>query len=136
MFVTPKANYYYYYFLILSKIPATYLQNLSRWNSAIDIVHLSDDYDEFLGKPGPLRCTFPWSVEPVRVDRRFWESLVCLDPPKKGWLMDEVNYLNLLFYIHCYCAIKFISWLTLIYYYLIYVIFLYFDFKFFMWNSI
>ncbi|GKC34878.1 hypothetical protein Tco_1047262, partial [Tanacetum coccineum] len=25
----------------------------------------------------------------VSVDRRFWESLVCLDPTKKGWIMDE-----------------------------------------------
>ncbi|GJR42645.1 hypothetical protein Tco_1310748 [Tanacetum coccineum] len=25
----------------------------------------------------------------VCVDRRFWESLVCLDPTRKGWLMDE-----------------------------------------------
>lgn len=70
-----------------------FMQNLSRLNSSIDSVNFSDDYDEFLGKPGPLRCTFPWSKEPVRVDRRFWESLVCLDPPKKGWLMDEVNFL-------------------------------------------
>lgn len=66
------------------------MQNLSRRNTAIDRVHVSAEYNEFLGKPGPLRCTFPWSKEPVHVDRRFWESLVCLDPPKKGWLMDEV----------------------------------------------
>ncbi|GJT24326.1 hypothetical protein Tco_0894263, partial [Tanacetum coccineum] len=46
---------------------------------------------------GPLRCRFPWCKD-VSVDRRFWESLVCLDPPKKGWIMDEhielwVNYM-------------------------------------------
>lgn len=57
----------------------------------IDEVHILNSYKEFLRKPGPLRYTFPWSKEPVRVDRRFWESLVCLDPPRKGWLMDEVN---------------------------------------------
>ncbi|PWA56616.1 F-box associated interaction domain-containing protein [Artemisia annua] len=70
-----------------SKFP--WVENLSRVNKAIDQVHVTNEYDEFLGKPGPLRCIFPWSKEPVRVDRRFWESLVCLDPPKKGWLMDE-----------------------------------------------
>ncbi|PWA72848.1 F-box associated interaction domain-containing protein [Artemisia annua] len=66
-----------------------WVENLSRVNKAIDQVHITNEYEEFLGKPGPLRCIFPWSKEPVRVDRRFWESLVCLDPPKKGWLMDE-----------------------------------------------
>ncbi|GJT57010.1 phospholipase-like protein, partial [Tanacetum coccineum] len=36
----------------------------------------------------PLRCRFPWCKD-VSVDQRFWESLVCLDPPKKGWIIDE-----------------------------------------------
>lgn len=97
----------------------TYIQNLSRSNSAIDIVYFSDDYDEFLGKPGPLRCTFPWSKEPVRVDRRFWESLVCLDPPKKGWLMDEVNDLNLLIYRYCKSVVTFIFCLVNLYLFVI-----------------
>ncbi|GJR57857.1 phospholipase-like protein, partial [Tanacetum coccineum] len=40
---------------------------------------------------------FPWFKD-VSVDRRFWESLVCLDPTKKSWIMDEhvelwVNYM-------------------------------------------
>lgn len=63
---------------------------------SIDHVHVMNDYDEFLGLPGALRSTFPWSKEPVRVDRRFWESLVCLDPRKKGWLMDEVRVIVIL----------------------------------------
>lgn len=37
---------------------------------------------------------FPWSNE-VHVDRRFWESLVCLDPTKQGWLMDEVRLIHI-----------------------------------------
>ncbi|GJT21510.1 hypothetical protein Tco_0891447 [Tanacetum coccineum] len=37
-------------------------------------------------------------LKDVSVGRRFWESLVCLDPTKKGWIMDEhvelwVNYM-------------------------------------------
>ncbi|GJZ31627.1 phospholipase-like protein [Tanacetum coccineum] len=63
-------------------------KDLSRINSAIDIIWISDDLDIYLGKSGHLRCKFPWSKE-VYVDRRFWESLVCLDPPRQGWLLDE-----------------------------------------------
>ena len=55
----------------------------------MNTVHLSEDYDFFLGQPGPLYCKFPW-CEDVCVDRRFWESLVCLDPPRRGWITDEV----------------------------------------------
>ncbi|GJZ08071.1 phospholipase-like protein, partial [Tanacetum coccineum] len=45
----------------------------------------------------PLRARFPWCKD-VSVDRRFWETLVCLDPRKKGWIIDEhvelwVNYM-------------------------------------------
>nr|GEZ09074.1 phospholipase-like protein [Tanacetum cinerariifolium] len=60
--------------------------------------HLSDqDMTQFLKDRGALRCRFPWCKD-VCVDRRFWESLVCLDPTKKGWIMDEdiewwVNYM-------------------------------------------
>ncbi|GKD54237.1 hypothetical protein Tco_1287624, partial [Tanacetum coccineum] len=56
--------------------------------SAIDNIWISEDLDIYLGQPGHLRCKFPWSTE-VCVDRRLWESLVCLDPPRQGWLMDE-----------------------------------------------
>ncbi|GKD20843.1 hypothetical protein Tco_1222546 [Tanacetum coccineum] len=60
-------------------------------------VHLTDAFDIFLSRQGPLRCRFPWCKD-VSVDQRFWESLVCLDPTKKGWIMDEhielwVNYM-------------------------------------------
>ncbi|GKE53284.1 hypothetical protein Tco_1488440 [Tanacetum coccineum] len=71
--------------------------DLSRFNRATDRVHLTDAFDIFLGRQGPLRCRFPWCKD-VSVDRRFWESLVCVDPTKKGWIMDEhvelwVNYM-------------------------------------------
>ncbi|PWA87560.1 phospholipase-like, Aminotransferase-like mobile domain protein [Artemisia annua] len=36
-----------------------WVENLSRLNKAIDKVHLSNEYDEYLAKPGPLRCIFP-----------------------------------------------------------------------------
>ncbi|GJW01162.1 hypothetical protein Tco_1556413 [Tanacetum coccineum] len=74
-----------------------WVEDLSRYNQATDRVHLTDAFDIFLGRQGPLRCRFPWCKD-VSVDRRFWESLVCLDPTKKGWIMDEhvelwVNYM-------------------------------------------
>ncbi|PWA38255.1 F-box domain-containing protein [Artemisia annua] len=65
-----------------------WIEELSRCDSSIDRVHFSEAYDMFLGQPGPLHCKFPWCQD-VRVDRRFWESLVCVDPPRKGWVMDE-----------------------------------------------
>ncbi|GKC45884.1 hypothetical protein Tco_1063606, partial [Tanacetum coccineum] len=67
-------------------------KDLSRYNKAPDRVYLSDAFDIFLGRLRPLRCRFPWCKD-VSVDRRFWESLVCLHPPKKGWIIDEVNYM-------------------------------------------
>nr|GEV62144.1 phospholipase-like protein [Tanacetum cinerariifolium] len=74
-----------------------WVEDLSRYNKATDIVHLIDAFDIFLGRPGPLCCKFPWCKD-VSVDERFWESLVCLDPRKKCWIMDEdvelwVNYM-------------------------------------------
>nr|GEV48785.1 phospholipase-like protein [Tanacetum cinerariifolium] len=73
------------------------VKDLSRYNRGTDKVHLTDPFDIFLGWQGPLRCRFPWCKD-VSVDRRFWEILVCLDPTKKGWIMDEhvelwVNYM-------------------------------------------
>nr|GEX28787.1 phospholipase-like protein [Tanacetum cinerariifolium] len=65
------------------------VEDLSCYNRATDIVHLSDAFDIFLGRQGPLHCRFPWCKD-VSVDRRFWKSLVCLDPTKKGWIMDEL----------------------------------------------
>ncbi|GKD17080.1 hypothetical protein Tco_1206238, partial [Tanacetum coccineum] len=64
---------------------------------ATNIVYITDDFDIYLGQRGPLQCRFPW-CKYVCVDRRFWESLVCLDPGKKGWIIDEhielwVNYM-------------------------------------------
>lgn len=63
-------------------------EDLSRASTAMDKVDFSHEYDFFLGQTGPLHCKFPW-CEDVRVDRRFWESLVCLDPRRQGWVMDE-----------------------------------------------
>ncbi|GJU19891.1 phospholipase-like protein [Tanacetum coccineum] len=63
-------------------------EELSRPNTETDRVHLMGNFDIYLDQRGPLRCRFPW-CKYVCVDRRFWESLVCLDPTKKGWIMDE-----------------------------------------------
>ncbi|GJV37735.1 photosystem I P700 apoprotein A2 [Tanacetum coccineum] len=70
----------------------SWFKDLSRINSAIDNIWISEYLDIYLGKPDHLRCKFPWSKE-VCVDRRFWKSLVCLDPPRQGWLLDEVYIL-------------------------------------------
>ncbi|GJV90991.1 hypothetical protein Tco_1538804 [Tanacetum coccineum] len=69
-----------------------WVEDLSRINSEIDNIWISKDLDIYLGQPGHLLCKFPWSTE-VCVDRQFWESLVCLDPPRQGWLLDEVDYM-------------------------------------------
>ncbi|GJW21662.1 putative reverse transcriptase domain-containing protein [Tanacetum coccineum] len=69
-----------------------WVEDLSRINSAIDHIWISEDLDLYLSKSGRLQCKFPWTVE-VCVERTFWESLVCLDPTKQGWLLDEVNYM-------------------------------------------
>lgn len=65
-------------------------QDLARSTNAVNRVHFTNEFDEFLGQIGPLNCKFPW-CDDVCVDRRFWESLVCLDPPRKGWLRDEAS---------------------------------------------
>ncbi|PWA66273.1 phospholipase-like protein [Artemisia annua] len=63
-------------------------KELSLLKTSVYRVHISEEYDIFLGQSGPLRFIFPWCVD-FEVDRRFWESLVCLDPTKQGWLLDE-----------------------------------------------
>nr|GEZ82620.1 phospholipase-like protein [Tanacetum cinerariifolium] len=73
---------------IFLKDVTPWVEDLSRYNQATDRVHLSDAFDMFLGRQGPLRTRFPWCKD-ISVDRRFWESLVCLDHTKKGWIMDE-----------------------------------------------
>ncbi|GJZ44661.1 phospholipase-like protein, partial [Tanacetum coccineum] len=62
--------------------------DLSHCNTSIDNVWLTEDLDLYLGQPGLLRCRFPWCNDWM-VDQNFWETLVCLDPPKRGWLLDE-----------------------------------------------
>ncbi|GJX36693.1 phospholipase-like protein [Tanacetum coccineum] len=62
---------------------------LSRCNTSIDNVWLSKDLDMYLGQLGLLRCRFPWCNDRM-VGQKFWESLVCLDPLSKGWLLDDV----------------------------------------------
>ncbi|GKE13404.1 phospholipase-like protein, partial [Tanacetum coccineum] len=62
--------------------------DLSRCNTSIDNVWLSEDLDLYLGQTGLLRCRFTWCNDRM-VNRKFWESLVCLDPPRKGWLLDD-----------------------------------------------
>ncbi|GKD21910.1 hypothetical protein Tco_1223613 [Tanacetum coccineum] len=81
----------------ISNYVKPWAEELSRPNRATDRVHLTEDFNIYLSQQGPLRCRFLWCKD-VCVDRRFWESLVCLDPTKKGWIMDGhielwVNYM-------------------------------------------
>ncbi|GJW37947.1 hypothetical protein Tco_0060867 [Tanacetum coccineum] len=70
-----------------------WFEDLSRCNTSIDNVWLTEDLDLYLGQPGLLRCRFPWCNDRT-VNRKFWESLVCLDPLRKGWLLDEMLLQN------------------------------------------
>ncbi|GKD35750.1 hypothetical protein Tco_1251259, partial [Tanacetum coccineum] len=63
-------------------------EDLSRCNTSIDNAWLIEDLDLYLGNPGMLRCRFPWCNDQM-VDRKFWESLVCLDPTRTCWLLDD-----------------------------------------------
>nr|GEV80191.1 hypothetical protein [Tanacetum cinerariifolium] len=70
-----------------------WVEDLSRYNKAPDIIHLTDAFHIFLGRQGPLRARFPWYKDAS-------ETLVCLDPRKNGWIMDELlQYTVLLWYV-------------------------------------
>nr|GEV45408.1 phospholipase-like protein [Tanacetum cinerariifolium] len=79
-----------------------------------------EDLDLYLGKPGMLRCRFPWCKDRM-VDRQFWECLVCLDPPTKGWLLYDVfiplnepgEHWNLVTFDICSGLVKFMIVVTL-----------------------
>nr|GEX14992.1 phospholipase-like protein [Tanacetum cinerariifolium] len=75
------------------------IKELSRPNMATYRVRLTNDFNIYLGQRGPLQCRFPWCKD-VCVDRRFWESLACLDPAKKGWIMDEEHSLLVTSYFY------------------------------------
>ncbi|GKC40528.1 hypothetical protein Tco_1052912 [Tanacetum coccineum] len=40
-----------------------WVEDLSRYNRATDRVHLTDAFDIFLGRQGPLRCRFRWIMD-------------------------------------------------------------------------
>ncbi|PWA37354.1 F-box domain-containing protein [Artemisia annua] len=52
-----------------------------------DMMDLLRDVEPWV-ESGPLHCKFPWCQD-VCVDHRFCESLVCVDPPRQEWVMDE-----------------------------------------------
>ncbi|PWA69469.1 phospholipase-like protein [Artemisia annua] len=70
-----------------------WVEDLKRLHKAVNKVYFTDENDRYLGQIGPLNCKFPW-CEDVTVDRRFWESLVCLDPKRQGWLLEEASNLT------------------------------------------
>nr|GEZ61501.1 phospholipase-like protein [Tanacetum cinerariifolium]GEZ62508.1 phospholipase-like protein [Tanacetum cinerariifolium] len=63
-----------------------FMRDLSRYNKAPDIVHLTDTFDIFLGRQGPLRARFPW-CKVVTVDRR---------PQDADWAMVGGYFVQLL----------------------------------------
>ncbi|GKB30601.1 F-box domain containing protein [Tanacetum coccineum] len=68
-------------------------EDLSCCNTSIDNVWLTEDLDLYIGNPGMLRCRFSWCNDRM-LDQKFWESLVCLDPPRTGWLLDDLLLQN------------------------------------------
>nr|GEU92790.1 phospholipase-like protein [Tanacetum cinerariifolium] len=88
---------------VINQDMAEFLKNVKPWsedlshcNTSIDNVWLTEDLDLYLGKPGMLRCRFLWCNDQM-VNRKFWESLVCLDPTRTGWLLVDV-YILILFH--------------------------------------
>nr|GEV96858.1 phospholipase-like protein [Tanacetum cinerariifolium] len=45
---------------IFLKAVTAWVEDLARYNLETDRVYLSDTFDIFLGRQGPLRCRFPW----------------------------------------------------------------------------
>lgn len=81
---------YFVIFIYDHKCNCVLYQDLKRRHKDVNKVYFSDQYRQYLCETGPLNCKFPW-CEDVTVDRRFWESLVCLDPKRQGWLLDEAS---------------------------------------------
>ncbi|GJW86258.1 phospholipase-like protein [Tanacetum coccineum] len=48
---------------IFLKDDTPWVEDLSRYNRATDRVHLTDVFDIFLGRQGPLRCRFRWIMD-------------------------------------------------------------------------
>ncbi|GJZ44641.1 hypothetical protein Tco_0591896 [Tanacetum coccineum] len=63
-----------------------WVEGLSCYNRATDKVHLTDAFDIFLGRQGPLRCRFPWCKD-VSVDRRSHDA---------NWAMVGAYFVQLL----------------------------------------
>ncbi|PWA89913.1 phospholipase-like protein [Artemisia annua] len=69
------------------------LRNLNMFNLGWR-VKFSTEYDEFLGKLGPLRCTFPWSKEP---HIELWvEYMLHFRPAEADWAMVTPYFVQLL----------------------------------------
>nr|GEX14476.1 phospholipase-like protein [Tanacetum cinerariifolium] len=69
-------------------------KDTSRVLQSIETVWLSDDIERFLGQSGQIKCKFPWNDDYI-ADRNFWLKLVCLDPARKGWLIEEGTHMTM-----------------------------------------
>ncbi|GJU29753.1 F-box domain containing protein [Tanacetum coccineum] len=70
-----------------------WVKDLSRYNRATDKVHLTDAFDIFLGRQGPLRCRFPWCKDHVEL----WVNYMWhFRPHDADWAMVGAYFVQLL----------------------------------------
>ncbi|GJU86075.1 hypothetical protein Tco_1293621 [Tanacetum coccineum] len=68
-------------------------EDLSRYNQSTDRVHLTDAFDIFLGRQGPLRCRFPWCKDHVGL----WVNYMWhVRPHDADWAMVGGYFVQLL----------------------------------------
>ncbi|GJV57722.1 phospholipase-like protein [Tanacetum coccineum] len=69
------------------------VKDLSRYNQSTDRVHLTDAFDIFLGRQGPLRCRFPWCKDHVGL----WVNYMWhVRPHDADWAMVGGYFVQLL----------------------------------------
>ncbi|GJV30578.1 F-box domain containing protein [Tanacetum coccineum] len=70
-----------------------WVEDLSRYNRATDRVHLTDAFDIFLGRQGPIRCRFPWCKDHVEL----WVNYMWhFRPHDADWAMVSAYFVQLL----------------------------------------
>ncbi|GKB75335.1 hypothetical protein Tco_0942230 [Tanacetum coccineum] len=70
-----------------------WVEDLSRYNRATDRVHLTNTFDIFLGRQGPLGCRFPWCKDHVEL----WVNYMWhFRPHDADWAMVGAYFFQLL----------------------------------------
>ncbi|GJS66513.1 hypothetical protein Tco_0681077 [Tanacetum coccineum] len=63
-------------------------EDLSHLFHSLDTIWLTPDIERFNSQQEHVKCKFPWSDD-YTVGRKFWLTLACLDPSRKGWLNED-----------------------------------------------